>query len=135
VLHQAVYQARTDENAIVHLHSPHAVAVSCIKDLDPLNVLPPITPYFVMRIGQLPLVAYYPPGDIQLAREVGRLAAEYRAVLLARHGTVVSGKHLDDAVYTAEELEENARLFLLLQNHNFSVLGGDEIRELKRRFG
>lgn len=135
VLHQAVYRSRRDENAIVHLHSPHAVAVSCLDDLDPLNVLPPITPYFVMRIGRLPLVAYHPPGDIQLAQEVGRLAADYRAVLLARHGTVVSGKHLDDAVYTAEELEETARLFLLLQNHNFSALGVDEISELKSRFG
>jgi 3-dehydro-4-phosphotetronate decarboxylase len=133
-LHLSVYRSRTDARAVVHLHSLHAVAVSCLEGLNPMDVLPPITPYFVMRIGRLPLVPYYPPGDPQLAEAVGRLAADHRGILLAHHGTVVVGKNLDEAVYGAEELEETARLFILLQNKRYSVLSEEEIVELKNRF-
>ena len=75
VLHLAIYRARPDAGAVVHLHSPHAVAVSCLNGLNADNVLPPITPYFVMRIGRLTLVPYYPPGDPELAEAAGRLAS------------------------------------------------------------
>jgi ribulose-5-phosphate 4-epimerase/fuculose-1-phosphate aldolase len=135
VLHLAVYRARPDAGAVVHLHSPHAVAVSCLNGINPDNVLPPLTPYFVMRIGRLPLVPYYPPGDPGLAEATGRLAARCRGVLLAHHGTVVAGKDLDDAVYNAEELEETARLFLMLRNENYAVLNHDAVEELRKRFG
>jgi ribulose-5-phosphate 4-epimerase/fuculose-1-phosphate aldolase len=134
ILHLAVYRARPEDRAVVHLHSPHAVAVSCLEGLDPDDVLPPLTPYFVMRIGRLPLVSYYPPGAEELAAAVGEIADKHKAVLLARHGTVVAGKNLEDAVYTAEELEETATLFLLLQNKNFSVLNAEEILEIEKRF-
>ncbi len=134
-LHLAVYQARPDAGAVVHLHSPHAVAVSCLNGLNPDNVLPPITPYFVMRIGRLPMAPYFPPGDPGLADEVGRLAARSRGVLLAHHGTVAAGKDLDDAVANAEELEETARIFLMLRNENSAVLPHDAVEELRRRFG
>lgn len=134
-LHLAVYRARPEAGAIVHLHSPHAVAVSCLKGLNADNVLPPVTPYFVMRIGRLPLVPYCPPGDPVLAEVVGRLAARCRGVLLAHHGTVVAGKGLDDAVFNAEELEETARLFLMLRRENFAVLDHDAVEELRKRFG
>jgi ribulose-5-phosphate 4-epimerase/fuculose-1-phosphate aldolase len=134
VLHLAIYRARTDSGAVVHLHSPHAVAVSCLNGLNSDNVLPPLTPYFVMRIGRLPLVPYYPPGDPGLAEAAGRVAGRCRGVLLAHHGTVVSGKDLDDAVYNAEELEETARLFLMLRNENYAVLNHDAVEELRKRF-
>lgn len=135
VLHLAIYRARPDAGAVVHLHSPHAVAVSCLNGLNSDNVLPPLTPYFVMRIGRLPLVPYYPPGDPGLAEAAGRVAGRCRGVLLAHHGTVVSGKDLDDAVYNAEELEETARLFLVLRNENYAVLNHDAVEELRKRFG
>jgi len=134
-LHLAIYRARPDAGAVVHLHSPHAVAVSCLNGLNSDNVLPPLTPYFVMRIGRLPLVPYYPPGDPGLAEAAGRVAGRCRGVLLAHHGTVVSGKDLDDAVYNAEELEETARLFLVLRNENYAVLNHDAVEELRKRFG
>jgi len=134
-LHLAVYRARPDAGAVVHLHSPHAVAVSCLNGVNPDNVLPPLTPYFVMRIGRLPLVPYYPPGDPGLAEATGRLAARCRGILLAHHGTVVAGKDLDDAVYNAEELEETARLFLMLRNETFAVLNHDAVEALRKRFG
>lgn len=134
-LHLAVYRARPEAGAVVHLHSPYAVAVSCLNGLNGDNVLPPITPYFVMRIGRLPLVPYYPPGDPSLAAAAGRLAGKCRGVLLAHHGTVVAGKDLDDAVYNAEELEETARLFLMLRNENYAVLTHDAVEDLRRRFG
>jgi ribulose-5-phosphate 4-epimerase/fuculose-1-phosphate aldolase len=135
VLHLAVYRARPAAAAVVHLHSPYAVAVSCLNGLNPENVLPPITPYFVMRIGRLPLVPYHPPGDPGLAEAAGRLAARCRGILLAHHGTVAAGKDLDDAVYNAEELEETARLFLMLRNENYAVLNHDAVEELRKRFG
>ena len=134
-LHLAIYRARPDAGAVVHLHSPHAVAVSCLNGLNSDNVLPPLTPYFVMRIGRLPLVPYYPPGDPGLAEAAGRVAGRCRGVLLAHHGTVVAGKDLDDAVYNAEELEETARLFLVLRNENYAVLNHDAVEELRKRFG
>ena len=127
VLHRAVYRARPTAQAVVHLHSPCAVAVSCLKRLNPNDLLPPITPYFVMRIGKLPLVAYHPPGDPELAEAVARRLKAHRAVILAHHGTVVSGKNLDDAVYAAEELEETARLFLLLQDRDHRVLTSQQV--------
>jgi ribulose-5-phosphate 4-epimerase/fuculose-1-phosphate aldolase len=135
ILHLAVYRARPDAGAVVHLHSPYAVAVSCLNGLNPDNVLPPVTPYFVMRIGRLPLVPYHPPGDPGLAEAAGRLSARSRGILLAHHGTVAAGKDLDDAVYNAEELEETARLFLMLRNENYAVLNHDAVEELRKRFG
>jgi len=134
MLHLAVYRARPDAGAVVHLHSPHAVAVSCLNGLNPDNVLPPITPYFVMRIGRLPLVPYHPPGDPGLAEATGRLTAKCRGVLLAHHGTVTAGEDLDGAVYNAEELEETARLYLMLRNENYAVLNHDAVEELRKRF-
>ena len=133
-LHLAVYQERPQENAVVHLHSTHSVAVSCIADLDPEDLLPPITAYYVMRVGKLPLVPYYRPGDMGLADAVRAMAKEHRAMLLANHGPVVAGKALDAAVYSAEELEETAKLFLLLRNENVRLLTEAQLQELREVF-
>ena len=132
-LHTAVYDRRPAARAIVHLHSTHSVAVSCLHDIDPANVLPPLTAYYVMRIGTLPLIPYFAPGDAALADAVGRASAHH-AVLLANHGPVVAGKSLEDAVYATEELEETAKLFLALQALRTRPLTEAQVADLKRRY-
>ena len=131
-LHLAMYEKRPQDSAVVHLHSTHSVAVSCLDGINPKNVLPPITAYYVMRIGTLPLIPYFPPGDIKLAKVVREMASEHHAVLLANHGPVVSGKSLQDAVYATEELEETAKLFLLLQGHKTRFLNSSEEAALRK---
>jgi ribulose-5-phosphate 4-epimerase/fuculose-1-phosphate aldolase len=133
-LHIAMYEERPATGAVVHLHSTHSVAVSCLADIDPTNVLPPITAYYVMKIGTLPLVPYFPPGDINLARAVREMASKHHAVLLANHGPVVSGKSLEDAVYATEELEETARLFLMLKDFKTRYLTDAQVAALKENF-
>jgi len=133
-LHIAMYEERPKTGAVVHLHSTHSVAVSCLSDINPKNVLPPITAYYVMKIGQLPLVPYFPPGDINLAKAVREMASSHHAVLLANHGPVVAGKTLEDAVYAMEELEETARLFLLLKDMKTRFLNKGQITKLTELF-
>lgn len=132
-LHAAVYEQRNDAGAIVHLHSTHSVAVSCLPDVDPANVLPPLTAYYVMRIGTLPLVPYHAPGDMALADAVRGLAGKHSAVLLANHGPVVAGKTLEAALYATEELEETAKLHLLLLGRNPRCLSPEQVAALKQR--
>ncbi|MEM7588172.1 MAG: 3-oxo-tetronate 4-phosphate decarboxylase [Acidobacteriota bacterium] len=134
-LHLLMYQKRPEDRAVVHLHSTDSVAVSCLADIDPENVLPPITAYYVMRIGRLPLVPYFRPGDMALAEAVAALAERHHAVLLANHGPVVAGQDLDAAVYAIEELEETARLYLRLQGQRVRCLTESQVEELERVFG
>jgi len=134
-LHIGMYRQRKDAGAVVHLHSTHSVAVSVLADVDPHDVIPPITAYYVMKIGQLPLVPYYPPGDESLAGAVEALAGKHHAVLLANHGPVVAGTSLENAVYAIEELEETARLFLMLKDRPHRCLTPQQVAELKRRQG
>ena len=134
-LHRVMYDGRPDAGAVVHLHSTHSVAVSCLADLDPADVLPPITAYYVMRIGRLPLVPYFPPGDARLAEAVRPLVGKHHAVLLANHGPVVAGTSLAAAANAIEELEETARLFLLLQGHRVRHLTPEQVDELRAKFG
>jgi len=133
-LHASVYSERPEDGAVVHLHSTHSVAVSCLPGINHDDVLPPLTAYYVMRIGKLPLVPYHAPGDMALADAVRGLAGKHSAVLLANHGPVVSGKNLDAALYAIEELEETAKLFLLLQGHNPRVLTEAQVEDLNARF-
>jgi ribulose-5-phosphate 4-epimerase/fuculose-1-phosphate aldolase len=118
---------------VVHLHSTAAVAVSCLPGLDPADVLPPLTAYYVMRVGRLALVPYHPPGATALASAVGALAGEHSAVLLANHGPVVAGATLDEAVAAAEELEETARLHLLLGDRPVRPLTTEQADALRAR--
>ena len=134
-LHRVMYEGRDDARAVVHLHSTHSVAVSCLADIDPKDVLPPITAYYVMRIGRLPLVPYFPPGDARLAEAVRPLVGKHHAVLLANHGPVVAGTSLAAASGAIEELEETARLFLLLQGHRVRHLTAAQVDELRAKFG
>ena len=133
-LHTCVYERRQKAGAVVHLHSTHSVAVSCLEDVDPQNVLPPLTAYYVMRIGKLPLVPYFAPGDIDLGKAVREMMSDHHAVLLANHGPVVAGTNLADAVCATEELEETARLFLLLKDRAFRPLDPGQQSDLQRRF-
>jgi ribulose-5-phosphate 4-epimerase/fuculose-1-phosphate aldolase len=116
-LHRAVLTARPEAGAVVHLHSTYATAVSCMAPEGGEADIPPLTPYFVMRVGRsLPCVPYYRPGDAAMEPAVEAAARGAKALLLANHGPVVSGPTLRDAVYAAEELEEAARLALLLRD-------------------
>ncbi|SDN61534.1 Ribulose-5-phosphate 4-epimerase/Fuculose-1-phosphate aldolase [Halomonas shengliensis] len=133
-LHMAMYAERPQSQAIVHLHSTHSVAVSCLPDIDPCDCIPPLTAYYVMRVGRLPLVPYHVPGDPTLGDAVRGLAGKHSAVLLANHGPVVAGKSLEAAVYATEELEETAKLFLLLHGRNPRVLTPEQVAELEARF-
>jgi len=133
-LHTTMYGARPGSGAVVHLHSTHSVAVSCIDGINHADCLPPITAYYAMRIGRLPLVPYYPPGDETLAEAVGALAGNHHAVLLANHGPVVAGSSLSAAQDAIEELEETAKLFLLLRGERVRALTDEQVAELERRF-
>ena len=133
-LHLSMYGERADAAAVVHLHSSHATAVSILRDVDPNDVLPALTAYYVMRIGRLPLVPYFAPGDPDLAHAVRALASTHHAVLLANHGPVVAGTSLANAQYATEELEETAKLFLMLQNQALRLLTPEQIADLRRRF-
>ncbi len=133
-LHLAMYRERPANGAVVHLHSTHSVAVSVLDDVDPANVLPPLTAYYVMRIGTLPLVPYYAPGDMQLADAVRGLAGRHHALLLANHGPVVGGSSLGAAADAVEELEATAKLHLLLQGRRVRPLSDAQVAELRRKY-
>lgn len=132
-LHIAMYRERS-AGAVVHLHSVHAVAISCLADIDPDNVFPPITAYAIMQVGRLALAPYYPPGDESLAEAVRQLAGKHHSILLANHGPVVAGATLDAAVNAIEELEQTAKLALLLRGQSLRLLTPDQVAELNRRF-
>ena len=129
-LHQAFLETRPSAGAVVHLHSTYATAVSCLADVDPDDVLPPLTPYFLMRVGHLPLLPYFRPGDPAMGEGIRALEGRYAAVLLANHGPVVSAADLASAVYASEELEETAKLFFLLKGHATRPVPADRIAEL-----
>ena len=133
-LHLSVYGQRPTAGAIVHLHSTHSVAVSCLADVDPMQPIPPITAYYVMKIGNLVLLPYYAPGDMTLANAVKEVAGKHHAILLANHGPIVAGKDLESAVYATEELEETARLYLLLRGSRLKILSPEQVAELHRKW-
>ena len=134
-LHGALYETRAKARAIVHLHSTHAVAVSMLPEIDPASVLPALTPYSLMHAGQVALLPYYRPGDPAVAGAIKGLAGRYSSVLLANHGPVVAGETLEAAVYATEELEETAKLYLLLRNLNPRLLSPAQVEDLVRVFG
>lgn len=135
LLHLAVYAARPGTAAVVHLHSTYSVAVSCLDGLDPADALPPLTAYYAMRVGRLPLIPYYAPGDRGLADAVGRAAARDHAMLLANHGPVAAGASLDAAVDCIEELEQTAKLYLLLRGERTRPLDTEQVAALSDRRG
>ncbi|QJX08708.1 MULTISPECIES: 3-oxo-tetronate 4-phosphate decarboxylase [Rhizobium] len=134
-LHTALYDTRGSARAIVHLHSTHAVALTMLPEIDPRAALPPMTPYYLMRAGETALVPYYRPGDPAVADAIRGLAGKYSSVLLANHGPVVAGDSLEAAVFATEELEETAKLYLLLRNLNPRFLSPAQVADLVNTFG
>lgn len=134
-LHAALYETREAARAVVHLHSTHSVAVSMLPGIDPRAVLPPMTPYYLMKCGATALVPYFRPGDPAVADAIKGLAGKYSSVLLANHGPVVAGDTLEAAVYAMEELEETAKLFLLLRGLNPRFLTPAQVDDLVATFG
>lgn len=131
--HRALFECRPNAGAIVHLHSTYLTALSCIEGLPPDNALRPFTPYYVMRVGYLPVIPYYRPGAPEIARDLVSAATAHpvNAFLLASHGVVVLGTTIEDAVNNAEELEETARLAFILKGEKLRYLSEAEISELK----
>ncbi len=133
VMHRAMYEARPETGAVVHLHSTYVTALSCLaKTNGPF--IRPLTPYFVMRLGvSIPIVPYYRPGSAEMEPAILEAARESRAVILSNHGSLISASTLVDAVNTAEELEVSAQLELLLEGRDTRPLTGAEISELNRK--
>jgi ribulose-5-phosphate 4-epimerase/fuculose-1-phosphate aldolase len=134
-LHSALYATCSNARAIVHLHSTHAVALSMLREIDPRAVVPPMTAYYVMRTGRTALVPYFRPGDPAVVDAIRGLAGRYSSVLLANHGPVVAGETLEAAVFATEELEETAKLYLLLRGMNPRYLTPQQVADLVSFFG
>lgn len=132
MFHKELFDCRPDAGAIVHLHSTYLTALSCLENLPQDNALRAFTPYYVMRIGALPVIPYYRPGASEIGRDLVLAAQKYpvNAFLLASHGVVVLGKDIEDAVNNAEELEETARLAFILHGHKIRYLNDADIAEL-----
>lgn len=133
-LHLGMLRARPEAGAVVHLHSTYATILSCLAETDPEDALPPITPYLIMRVGRVPMVPYFAPGSLELADAVSEKAREHRAVLMANHGFVVTGRTFEDAVMNAEEFEENAKLLVLMRGSSVNLLSEKQISALTAKF-
>jgi len=134
-LHRAFYETRPRTGAVVHLHSTYATAISCLAETDPEDCIPPLTPYVVMRVGRVRLVPYVRPGDPAAGDLIRALDGAHAAVLLANHGPVVTGGDLRSAVYAAEELEETAKLLVILRSLPSRMLTPAQVEELRAAFG
>lgn len=133
-LHFAFYETRPSTRAVVHLHSTYSTALSCLKDIDPEDAVPPITPYVVMRVGRVPVVPYTRPGSPDVATHIRAKAGNHAAILLGNHGPVVAGLSLEAAVYALEELEETAKLVLLTRSLPVRRLNREQIEDLNASF-
>jgi ribulose-5-phosphate 4-epimerase/fuculose-1-phosphate aldolase len=133
-LHSALYETRRTARAIVHLHCSHCVALSMLPEINPRAALPPMTPYYVMRCGATALLPYYRPGDAAVADAIRGLAGKYSCVLLSNHGPVVAGDTLEAAVFATEELEETAKLYLMLRGMNPRGLTAEQVSDLVATF-
>ncbi len=133
-LHAAFYETRKSAGAVVHLHSTHSVALSILPETDPDNMLRPLTAYSIMRLGKVKLLPYFRPGDPAMGDAVHGLAGKRSAVVLANHGPVVAGKELEAAIYAIEELEETARLSLLLRGSHAVELTDAQIADVITTF-
>ena len=140
-LHRRIYEAAPQAGCVIHTHSTHLVALTLQGVWSDDDILPPITPYFVMKVGHVPLIPYHRPGDPRVAELVAqRISAmaergtPIRAVMLDRLGPNVWHDSPAQASAVLEELEETARLWLMCQPGPLP-LGEPEIQELRRQFG
>ena len=133
-LHSAFYDTRSSAGAVVHLHSTHSVALSMLEEVEDDNFLPALTPYAIMKLGKVKLLPFFLPGDAAMGDAVRGLAGKRTAVMLANHGPVVAGKNVEAACNAVEELEETARLALLLRGMNARGLTDSQIKDIVTKF-
>ena len=133
-LHSAFYDTRRGAGAVVHLHSTHSVALSMLPGTDPDDAVPPLTAYAVMRVGRVALLPFFVPGDPAMGDAVRGLAGRRSAVLLANHGPVVAAKDLEAGIFAMEELEETAKLAILLRGTGAAGLDAAQVGAVVRRF-
>ncbi len=133
-LHSAFYETRSTAGAVVHLHSCHSVALSMTPDVDADNFLPPLTPYAIMKLGKVKLLPFFMPGDPAMGEAVRGLAGKRTAVMLANHGPVVAGKDVEAACNAIEELEDTARLAMMLRGTRAASLTDQQVKDLVTRF-
>jgi ribulose-5-phosphate 4-epimerase/fuculose-1-phosphate aldolase len=133
-LHSAFYDTRSTAGAVVHLHSCHSVALSMMPDADEDNFLPPYTPYAIMKLGKVKLLPFYRPGDPAMGAAVRSLAGKRSAVMLANHGPVVAAKDIEAACNAIEELEDTARLAMLMRGINARMLSTAQVDDLITHF-
>jgi ribulose-5-phosphate 4-epimerase/fuculose-1-phosphate aldolase len=133
-LHRGIYARNPQTRGIVHTHSTHLVALTLAGVWSEADVLPPITPYYVMKVGHIPLIRYRRPGDPEVAEQIAALADTVRGVLLERLGPVVWERSVAQASYALEELEETARLWLMT-NPRPAPLDAAALEELRNVFG
>jgi ribulose-5-phosphate 4-epimerase/fuculose-1-phosphate aldolase len=133
-LHSAFYGTRLSAGAVVHLHSCYSVAWSLVPEVDKDDFLPPLTPYSIMQLGKVKLLPYFRPGDQAIGDAVRGLAGKRSAVMLANHGPVVAGKDVEAACNAIEELENTARLALLMRGTRKRKLTPSQVRNLVTHF-
>lgn len=133
-LHQAFYDTRSSAGAVVHLHSCHSVALSLMPNVNEDNFLPPLTPYAIMKLGKVKLLPYFMPGDPAMGEAVRGLAGKRSAVMLSNHGPVVAGKDVEAACNAIEELEETARLAVMMRGIESRQLTEPQVKELVTKF-
>ncbi len=133
-LHSAFYETRKSAGAVVHLHSCHSVAWSMMPEIDPDNVLPPLTPYAIMKLGKVQLLPFFMPGDAAMGEALRSLGGKRSAVLLANHGPVVAGKDVEAACNAIEELEETAKLAIMMRGFDARALTPAQVRDVVRKF-
>ncbi|MBP5102114.1 MULTISPECIES: aldolase [Pseudomonas] len=133
-LHRQVYDRNPGVGGVVHTHSTHLVALTLAGVWREDDILPPLTPYQVMKVGHIPLIGYQRPGSPKVAEQVARLANQVRGVMLERLGPVVWESSVSKASYALEELEETARLWLMSQPRP-APLDQAALDELRDAFG
>ena len=133
-LHSAFYETRKSAGAVVHLHSCHSVAWSMMPEIDPDNVLPPLTPYVIMKLGKVQLLPFFMPGDAAMGEALRSLGGKRSAVLLANHGPVVAGKDIEAACNAIEELEETAKLAIMMRGFDARALTPAQVRDVVSKF-
>jgi len=133
-LHRGIYARNAETRGVIHTHSTHLVALTLAGVWSEADVLPPITPYYVMKVGHIPLIRYRRPGDPQVAEQIAALADTVRGVLLERLGPVVWERSVAQASYALEEFEETARLWLMT-NPRPAPLDAAALEELRSVFG
>jgi len=133
-LHAAFYDTRSTAGAVVHLHSCHSVALSMMPDADVDNFLPPFTPYAIMKLGKVKLLPFFRPGDPAMGAAVRGLAGKRSAVMLANHGPVVAAKDIEAACNAIEELEDTARLAMMMRGLNARMLSNAQVDDLITHF-